>query len=110
MRPVSRPRGRTRSVSRRRGRRGGTWRATSSSRSRASRSSVGKGAPVNLRYPRRPVYSPKELAEYAAFRSAVAALRALPLPTAQAIAARGARALFARGGKRVDYVLANLRI
>ena len=65
---------------------------------------------MNLRYPRRPVYSPKELAEYAAFRSAVAALRALPLPTAQAIAARGARALFARGRKRVDYVLANLRI
>jgi len=56
------------------------------------------------------VYSPRELAEYAAFRSAVAALRAVPLASAQAIAARAARALFARGGKRVEYVLANLRV
>ncbi|HXZ84207.1 MAG TPA: lysophospholipid acyltransferase family protein [Myxococcota bacterium] len=53
---------------------------------------------------------PREIAEYAAFRAAVAALRAVPLPTAQALAARAARALFARGGKRVEYVLANLRI
>ena len=56
------------------------------------------------------MYSPREIAEYAAFRSAVAALRALPLAPAQAFAARAARALFSRGGKRVEYVLANLRI
>jgi Kdo2-lipid IVA lauroyltransferase/acyltransferase len=56
------------------------------------------------------VYSPREIAEYAAYRAAVMALRAVPLAPAQAIAARAARALFARGGRRVDYVLANLRI
>ncbi len=56
------------------------------------------------------MYSPRELAEYAAFRSAIIALRALPLRPAQAIAAAGARRLFGLGGKRVGYVLANLRI
>jgi len=56
------------------------------------------------------VYSPRELAEYAAFRSAIIALRALPLPQAQRIAAAGARRLFGLGGKRVGYALANLRI
>lgn len=56
------------------------------------------------------MYTPRELAEYAAFRSALAALRALPLPQAQAIAAAGARRSFDLGGKRVGYVLANLRI
>jgi hypothetical protein len=56
------------------------------------------------------VYSPRELAEYAAFRSALIALRALPLPRAQRIAAAAARRLFDLGGKRVAYVLANLRI
>ena len=56
------------------------------------------------------MYSPRELAEYAAFRAAVAALSSVPLGPAQAIAARAARALFARGGKRVEYVLANLRV
>jgi KDO2-lipid IV(A) lauroyltransferase len=61
-------------------------------------------------YLRLAVYTPRELVEYAAFRSAVTALAAIPLPTAQRIAARVARALFDRGGKRVDYVLTNLRI
>ncbi|MEX2204974.1 MAG: lysophospholipid acyltransferase family protein [Myxococcota bacterium] len=56
------------------------------------------------------MYSPRELAEYAAFRSAIVALRALPLPQAQRIAAALARRLFGLGGKRVGYVLANLRI
>lgn len=56
------------------------------------------------------MYTPRELTEYAAFRSAMAALRALPLPQAQRIAAAGARRLFGLGGKRVSYVLANLRI
>ena len=56
------------------------------------------------------MYTPRELAEYAAFRSAMAALRALPLPQAQRIAAAGARRIFDLGGKRVGYVLANLRI
>lgn len=56
------------------------------------------------------MYSPRELAEYAAFRSALIALRALPLPRAQRIAAAAARRLFDLGGKRVAYVLANLRI
>ncbi len=57
-----------------------------------------------------PVYTPRELAEYAAFRGAVTALGALPLATAQRVGARLARALFDRGGKRVHYVLTNLRI
>lgn len=56
------------------------------------------------------MYTPREIAEYAAFRSAVTALAAIPLATAQRLAARGARALFERGGKRVHYVLTNLRI
>jgi len=56
------------------------------------------------------VYTPRELAEYAAFRSAVTALSALPLETSQRLAARVARAWFDRGGKRVHYVLTNLRI
>jgi Kdo2-lipid IVA lauroyltransferase/acyltransferase len=56
------------------------------------------------------VFTPRELAEYAAFKSAVTALRAIPLAPAQRIAVRAAHALFDRGGKRVGYVLANLRI
>lgn len=56
------------------------------------------------------MYTPRELAEYAAFRSAMVALRALPLARAQGIAASAARRIFDLGGKRVDYVLANLRI
>jgi len=56
------------------------------------------------------LYSPREIAEWTAFRSAVAALRALPLGPAQALGARAARALFDRGGKRIDFVMANLRI
>jgi len=56
------------------------------------------------------VYTPRELAEYAAFRSAMTALRALPLPRAQRLAAAAARRIFELGGKRVSYVLANLRI
>jgi Kdo2-lipid IVA lauroyltransferase/acyltransferase len=56
------------------------------------------------------VYSPRELAEYAAFRAAVTALSTLPLETSQRIAARAARALFDRGGKRIHYVMTNLRI
>ena len=56
------------------------------------------------------MYTPRELAEYAAFRAAVTALGAIPLPTAQRIGARLARALFDRGGKRVHYVLTNLAI
>ncbi|HTO52582.1 MAG TPA: lysophospholipid acyltransferase family protein [Myxococcota bacterium] len=56
------------------------------------------------------MYTPRELAEYAAFRSAVTALSALPLETSQRLAARVARAWFDRGGKRVHYVLTNLRI
>ena len=56
------------------------------------------------------VYTPRELAEYAAFRSAMAALRALPLARAQGIGAAAARRIFDLGGKRVAYVLANLRI
>jgi KDO2-lipid IV(A) lauroyltransferase len=56
------------------------------------------------------MYTPRELAEYAAFRATVGALAAIPLPTAQRLAARAARALFDRGGKRVDFVLTNLRI
>jgi KDO2-lipid IV(A) lauroyltransferase len=57
-----------------------------------------------------PVYTPREIAEYAAFKSAVTALRAIPLAPAQRIAKGAARALFARGGKRIHYVLTNLRI
>ena len=53
------------------------------------------------------MYSPRELAEYAAFKGAVAALRTLPLPLAQSAGARLAGALFDLGGKRIDYVLAN---
>jgi KDO2-lipid IV(A) lauroyltransferase len=56
------------------------------------------------------MYTPRELAEYAAFRSAVAALGRLPLPLAQSAGARIAHALFDLGGKRVGYVLANLRV
>ena len=56
------------------------------------------------------MYTPRELAEYAAFRTAVTAIAALPLATSQRLAAGAARALFDRGGKRVAYVLANLRI
>ena len=56
------------------------------------------------------MYTPRELAEYAAFRSAVTALGAIPLATAQRVAARLARAIFDRGGKRVHYVLTNLGI
>jgi len=56
------------------------------------------------------LYSPRELAEYAAFRSSLVALRALPLPRAQRIAAAAARRIFDLGGKRVHYVLVNLRI
>ncbi len=56
------------------------------------------------------MYTPREIAEYAAFRSAMAALRALPLPQAQRIGAAAARRIFDFGGKRVGYVLANLRI
>lgn len=56
------------------------------------------------------MYTPRELAEYAAFRAAVAALGSLPLSAAQRAGARIARALFDLGGKRIEYVLANLRI
>ena len=56
------------------------------------------------------MYSPRELAEYAAFRTAVASLGRLPLPLAQGAGARLARALFDLGGKRIEYVLANLRV
>lgn len=56
------------------------------------------------------MYTPRELAEYAAFRTAMVALRALPLARAQGIAASAARRIFDLGGKRVAYVLANLRI
>ena len=56
------------------------------------------------------MYTPRELAEYAGFRSAMAGLRALPLAQAQRIAAACARRLFELGGKRVGYVLTNLRI
>jgi len=56
------------------------------------------------------VYTPRELAEYAAFRSAMVALCALPLSSAQRTAASAARRIFDLGGKRVAYVLANLRI
>lgn len=37
-------------------------------------------------------------------------MSAIPLATAQRLAARAARALFDRGGRRIDYVLTNLRI
>src|SRR5262245_38616450 len=56
------------------------------------------------------MYTPREIAEYAAFRTAVAALGRLPLKAAQSAGARLARALFDLGGKRIEYVLANLRI
>ena len=56
------------------------------------------------------MYTPRELAEYAAFKSAVTALRALPLPLAQKAGARIARSLFDLGGKRIDYVMTNLRV
>jgi KDO2-lipid IV(A) lauroyltransferase len=56
------------------------------------------------------VYRPREIAEYAAFRSAIVALRALPLERAQKLAAAAARRIYALGGKRVVYVRANLRI
>lgn len=56
------------------------------------------------------MYTPRELAEYAAFRSAMVALRALPLAQAQRLAAAAARRIFDLGGKRVAYVLTNLRI
>src|SRR5262250_1080327 len=56
------------------------------------------------------MYTPRELVEYGAFKSAVAALRLLPLPLAQRTGARIGRSLFDLGGKRIDYVLANLRI
>lgn len=56
------------------------------------------------------MYTPREIAEYAAFRSAMAALRSLPLPQAQRIGAAAARRIFDLGGKRAGYVLANLRV
>ncbi len=56
------------------------------------------------------MYTPRELAEYAAFRAAVTAAAAVPLATAQRLVARAAGALFDRGGRRVGYVLTNLRI
>ena len=56
------------------------------------------------------MYTPREIVEWSAYRSARALLGALPLPTAQRVAAAGARRIFARGGKRVRYVLANLRV
>jgi KDO2-lipid IV(A) lauroyltransferase len=56
------------------------------------------------------VYTPRELVEYGAYRGGQKLMSALPLHTAQRAAERVARALWARGGKRVDYVLANLRV
>lgn len=56
------------------------------------------------------MYTARELAEYAAFRSGMAALRVLPLPRAQRLGAAAARRLFDLGGKRVAYVIANLRV
>jgi KDO2-lipid IV(A) lauroyltransferase len=56
------------------------------------------------------VFTPREIAEYAAFKGAITAVRAIPLAPAQRIAVRAAHALFDRGGRRIDYVLANLRI
>jgi KDO2-lipid IV(A) lauroyltransferase len=56
------------------------------------------------------VYTPREIAEWSAYRAARALLGAVPLPRAQRIGASAARRIFDRGGKRVGYVLANLRI
>jgi KDO2-lipid IV(A) lauroyltransferase len=56
------------------------------------------------------VYTPREIAEWLAYRSARALLSGLPLAPAQRVAAAAARRIFDRGGKRVGYVLANLRI
>ncbi len=56
------------------------------------------------------MYTARELAEYAAFRSGMAALRVLPLAQAQKLGAAAARKLFDLGGKRVAYVIANLRV
>jgi KDO2-lipid IV(A) lauroyltransferase len=56
------------------------------------------------------VYTPREIAEWSAWRSARALISALPLERAQSLSAAVARRMFARGGKRVRYVMANLRI
>jgi KDO2-lipid IV(A) lauroyltransferase len=56
------------------------------------------------------VYTPREIAEWSAYRAARALLGSVPLARAQRIGAAAARRVFDRGGKRVDYVLANLRI
>jgi KDO2-lipid IV(A) lauroyltransferase len=56
------------------------------------------------------VYTPREIAEWSAYRAARGLVGAVPLAQAQRLGAAAARALFDRGGKRVRYVLANLRI
>ncbi|MEE8557732.1 MAG: lysophospholipid acyltransferase family protein [Myxococcota bacterium] len=52
----------------------------------------------------------RHAAEYAGYRAGSATLRSLPLGFAQRLAAGAARALFDRGGKRIDWVLTNLRL
>jgi len=56
------------------------------------------------------VYTPREIAEWSAYRAARALIGSVPLARAQRIGASAARHIFDRGGKRVGYVLANLRI
>jgi KDO2-lipid IV(A) lauroyltransferase len=54
--------------------------------------------------------NPRFPLEFAAYRLGTAAVRALPLPVAQRLAAASARRIFARGGKRVRWTLTNLRL
>ncbi len=54
--------------------------------------------------------STRQVLEFHGYRIGAAALRALPLPSAQRLAAAAARRIFDRGGERVGYALVNLRI
>ena len=54
--------------------------------------------------------STRQVLEFHGYRIGAAALRALPLPSAQRLAAALAGRIFDRGGERVGYALANLRI
>lgn len=56
------------------------------------------------------MYTPREIVEWSAYRAARGLLGRVPLPQAQRLGAALGRRLFDRGGKRVRYVLANLRI
>ncbi len=53
---------------------------------------------------------PRQLIEFQTFRLSTALIRALPLRTAQRLAAAAARRIFDRGGERVGYALVNLHI